>query len=96
MLHTQDDAVVAGPAIIVSFLFAAVVILLIAACFTELAARLHKTGSSYLYVYLTVGELPAVALGISLLLCEYDCCRLCIKNGMYAQFFLSSDILVRV
>lgn len=53
-----------------SFLLAAVVVLLVAACFTELAARLHKTGSTYLYLYLAVGELPAVVLGISILLCK--------------------------
>ena len=53
----------------ISFLLASVVNLLVAACFTELAARLHKTGSTYLYLYLTVGELPATVAGISMMLC---------------------------
>ena len=53
---------------LISFLLAAVIVLLVAACFTELAARLHKTGSTYLYLYLTVGELPAALLGYSFLL----------------------------
>jgi len=57
-----------GPSILISFLLASVIVLLIAACFTELAARLHKTGSTYLYIYLTVGEFPAVVMGFGYLL----------------------------
>lgn len=48
-----------------SFLLAAVVVLLIAACYTELASKLHKTGSTYLYIYLTMGEFPAFVTGLS-------------------------------
>jgi hypothetical protein len=49
-----------------------VVVMLIAACFTELAARLHKTGSTYLYLYVTVGELPAFVVGFGILICKYS------------------------
>jgi amino acid transporter len=56
-----------GPSILLSFLLAAVIVTLVAACFTELAAQLHKTGSTYLYLYLTVGELPAFIVGFCIL-----------------------------
>jgi len=36
---------------------------MVAGCFTEFAARIHHTGSTYLYVYLSLGELPAFLVG---------------------------------
>lgn len=54
-----------------SFIIAAVVILMVMASYTELAASLHRTGSAYLYMYLTLGELPAFIVGFASLLCEY-------------------------
>ena len=60
-----------GPSIVVSFLVAMFIVILVSACFTELAARLHKTGSTYLYLYLTVGELPAFVVGFGILIREF-------------------------
>uniref|UniRef100_X2B486 Cationic amino acid transporter C-terminal domain-containing protein n=1 Tax=Capitella teleta TaxID=283909 RepID=X2B486_CAPTE len=58
----------AGPGIVLSFIIAAVVILMVMASYTELAASLHRTGSAYLYMYLTLGELPAFIVGFASLL----------------------------
>jgi amino acid transporter len=71
MLDPFEFIFSSGPSILVSFIITMVVVMLIAACFTELAARLHKTGSTYLYLYLTVGELPAFVVGFGVLICRY-------------------------
>lgn len=60
----------AGPAILVSFLLAAVTAGLTALCYAELASALPLSGSSYSYAYATLGELAAFLVGACLLL-EY-------------------------
>lgn len=69
----------AGPSTVISFILAAFVVLLIAACFTELASKLHKTGSSYLYLYLTIGEFPAFVTGFSAMIMS------CLSGGVNAR-----------
>lgn len=61
---------VAGPAVIWSFVIAAVVAGLTALCYAEMASVIPASGSSYSYAYATLGELPAMAVGACLLL-EY-------------------------
>src|SRR4051794_1109553 len=61
---------VAGPAVIVSFVFAGIVAGLTAICYAELASAVPVSGSSYSYAYATLGEGVAMVVAACLLL-EY-------------------------
>lgn len=60
----------AGPAIMLSYLFAGLACILAALCYTEFATRLPISGSAYSYAYASVGELFAWIIGWDLIL-EY-------------------------
>lgn len=58
----------AGPAVVLSFLFAGIAAFLAALCYSELAASVPTAGSAYTYTYATMGELFAWIVGWDLVL----------------------------
>lgn len=60
----------AGPAIILSFIIAAIGCSFAALCYSELASMIPVTGSAYTYAYATMGEFVACMIGWDLIL-EY-------------------------
>jgi len=67
---TAEAATKAGPAMMISFVLAAVVCGLTALCYSEMAAMLPVSGSAYTYSYATFGEVIAWTVGWALVL-EY-------------------------
>ncbi len=67
---TAEAANKAGPAMMISFVIAAVVCALAALCYSELASMVPVSGSAYTYSYATFGEIVAWIVGWALVL-EY-------------------------
>jgi APA family basic amino acid/polyamine antiporter len=67
---TAEAANKAGPAMMISFIIAAVVCALAALCYSELASMVPVSGSAYTYSYATFGEIVAWIVGWALVL-EY-------------------------
>ena len=67
---TAEAANKAGPAMMISFVIAAVVCGLAALCYAELASMVPVSGSAYTYSYATFGEITAWIVGWALVL-EY-------------------------
>lgn len=81
----------AGPAILLSFLLAAVACAIAALCYAELAVIIPASGSAYSYTYATLGELAAWLVGWNLLL-EYGLANSAVAAGWggYLSQLLSS------
>ncbi|WP_328992512.1 amino acid permease [Kribbella sp. NBC_01245] len=67
-LSGRQAAAVAGPAVIISFVIAAVVCLLAALCYAELSSTIPVSGSAYTFSYVTFGETWAWLVGWALVL----------------------------
>jgi APA family basic amino acid/polyamine antiporter len=81
----------AGPAVVLSFLLAALTAGLTALCYAELAGRVPAAGSSYSFAYATVGEFAAFIVAACLLL-EYGLAGSAVAIGWsdYLNNFLSN------
>jgi basic amino acid/polyamine antiporter, APA family len=64
------SAQAAGPAVVVSFIIAAIGCVFAGLCYSEFAAMIPIAGSAYTYAYTTMGELVAWIIGWALIL-EY-------------------------
>ncbi|MBL8521676.1 MAG: amino acid permease [Betaproteobacteria bacterium] len=83
----------AGPAVILSFVIAAITAGLTALCYAELSARIPGSGSSYTFTYATLGEFAAYAVAACLLL-EYGLAASATAIGWsaYLNNFLDNTI----
>jgi basic amino acid/polyamine antiporter, APA family len=70
VLTGHAAATYAGPAIVLSFLFAAIACTFAGLCYAEMASTIPIAGSAYTYAYATMGELIAWIIGWDLVL-EY-------------------------
>lgn len=87
----QATALYAGPALSLSFVVAAVVVILSGLCFAEFASRVPILGGPYAYLYVVFGEVVAWFAGW-FLLCEFMLAVSSVASGWsgYLQGFLSS------
>jgi APA family basic amino acid/polyamine antiporter len=75
----------AGPALMLSFVLAAIGCAFAALCFSELASMVPVSGSVYTYAYATLGELPAWSVGWLLIL-EYSVSAAAVAQGWSSYF----------
>src|SRR5205823_7310505 len=75
----------AGPAIVLSFIFAGLACAFAALCYAELASMIPVSGSAYTYSYATLGEIVAWIIGWDLIL-EYAVGNMAVAVGWSGYF----------
>ncbi|WP_082569210.1 APC family permease [Microbacterium sp. Root180] len=70
----------AGPAVIVAFVVAAIAAGLSAVCYAEMASAVPVSGSTYSYAYATLGEIVAIGVAACLVL-EYGVSTAAVASG---------------
>ena len=80
----------AGPAITLSFVFAAIACAFAGLCYAEFASMIPISGSAYSYSYLTMGELVAWIIGWDLVL-EYAVAALTVSISWSKYFCILMD-----
>ncbi|MBS4201210.1 amino acid permease [Bacillus sp. FJAT-49732] len=75
----------AGPAIVFSFIIAAIVCALAGMCYSEFSSSVPVTGSAYTYAYIVFGELVAWLVGWALVL-EYGLAVAAVSTGWSSYF----------
>jgi APA family basic amino acid/polyamine antiporter len=75
----------AGPAVVLSFVVAAIACAFAALCYSELASMIPVSGSAYTYSYATLGEIVAWIIGWDLIL-EYAVGNMAVAVGWSGYF----------
>src|SRR5438094_8618766 len=75
----------AGPAVMLSFVVAAIACGFAALCYAELASMIPVSGSAYTYSYATLGEIVAWIIGWDLIL-EYAVGKMAVAVGWLGYF----------
>jgi len=76
----HESVPLAGPAVILSFLIAAIAAGLSAVCYAEMASAVPISGSTYSYAYVTLGEIVAMGVAACLVL-EYGVSAAAVSSG---------------
>src|SRR5213595_4086234 len=92
VLTGAASAQYAGPAIVFSFMLAAVGCVFAGLCYAEFASMIPIAGSAYTYGYATLGEIFAWIIGWDLIL-EYAVANMAVAVGFSAYF---NDLLDNV
>lgn len=90
VLTGQAAASFAGPAVTLSFVFAAIISIFAALCYAEFASLVPVAGGPYSYTYVTLGEFAAWTMGWALTL-EFlgSACTVAVAWSGYFSSFLS-------
>jgi APA family basic amino acid/polyamine antiporter len=89
ILHSSLGREGAGPALVVSFIIAAITCGFTAMCYAELAAMIPVSGSAYTFAYASLGEVVAWIIGWDLIL-EYGVGNVAVAvswSDYFLQFF---------
>ena len=85
LVLTGKASAEAGPAVIFSFLIAGVACCLAALCYAELASTIPSSGSTYTYLYVSIGEIVAYIIGW-VLIGGYVLSAATVSNGWSSYF----------